>query len=142
MRQDRDVRPGRHLLVNFPPTVALSRLLNSLKGGSSRRLRQEFPDLARHSWRARRPWSGSYFAGSVGVAPLHVLRAYIGHQHRPHDTIHLRPSVRSPRESLVAGVPGGRDVQGPDEMLEALFSGSIDRLAGGHGGSTGQELPG
>ena len=35
-----------HLLVNFPPTVALSRLVNSLKGVSSRRLRQEFPDLA------------------------------------------------------------------------------------------------
>jgi putative transposase len=51
-----------HLLVNFPPTVALSRLVNSLKGVSSRRLRQEFPDLARHYWRARRLWSGSYSA--------------------------------------------------------------------------------
>ena len=28
-----------HLLVNFPPTVATSRLVNSLKGVSSRRLR-------------------------------------------------------------------------------------------------------
>jgi Transposase IS200 like len=34
-----------HLLVNFPPTVAISRLVNSLKGVSSRRLRAEFPDL-------------------------------------------------------------------------------------------------
>lgn len=33
-----------HLLVNFPPKVAVSRLVNSLKGVSSRRLRQEFPD--------------------------------------------------------------------------------------------------
>ncbi len=32
-----------HLLVNFPPKVALSKLVNSLKGVSSRRLRQEFP---------------------------------------------------------------------------------------------------
>ena len=32
-----------HLLVNFPPTVALSRLVNSLKGVTSRQLRQEFP---------------------------------------------------------------------------------------------------
>ena len=30
-----------HLLVNFPPAVAISRLVNSLKGVSSRRLRQE-----------------------------------------------------------------------------------------------------
>ena len=43
-----------HLLLTYPPTVQLSRLVNSLKGVSSRRLRQEFPELARHYWRARR----------------------------------------------------------------------------------------
>jgi putative transposase len=37
-----------HLLVNFPPKVPLSKLVNSLKGVSSRRMRQEFPDLVRH----------------------------------------------------------------------------------------------
>ena len=47
-----------HLLVHLPPTVALSR--------------QEFPDLARHSWRAKRLWAGAYVAGSVGGVPLHV----------------------------------------------------------------------
>jgi len=72
-----------HLLVNFPPTVAISRLVNSLKGVSSRRLRQEFPDLCRHYWRANRLWSGSYFAGSVGGAPISVLRQYIEQQDRP-----------------------------------------------------------
>lgn len=72
-----------HLLVNFPPKVALSRLVNSLKGVSSRRMRQEFPDLRRHYWRANRLWSGSYFAGSVGGAPLSVLRQYIEQQTRP-----------------------------------------------------------
>jgi putative transposase len=72
-----------HLLVHFPPKVALSKLVNSLKGVSSRRLRQEFPELARHYWRARRLWSGSYFAGSVGGAPISVLRQYIEQQDRP-----------------------------------------------------------
>ena len=43
-----------HLLVNLPPKVALSKLVNSLKGVSSRKLRQEFPDLARHYRRANR----------------------------------------------------------------------------------------
>jgi putative transposase len=57
-----------HLLVNFPPKVAISKLVNSLKGVSSRRLRQEYPELVRHYWRAQRLWSGSYFAGSVGGA--------------------------------------------------------------------------
>jgi putative transposase len=72
-----------HLLVNFPPKVALSKLVNSLKGVSSRRLRQEFPDLVHHYWRAQRLWSGSYFAGSVGGAPISVLRQYIEQQNHP-----------------------------------------------------------
>ncbi len=57
-----------HLLVNFPLKVTLSRLVNSLKGVSSRRLRQEFPELARHHHRANQLWSTSYFAGSLGGA--------------------------------------------------------------------------
>ena len=72
-----------HLLVNFPPKVAVSKLVNSLKGVSSRRLRQEFPDLVRHYYRANRLWSGSYFAGSVGGAPISVLRQYIEQQNTP-----------------------------------------------------------
>lgn len=37
-----------HLLVDFPPKAAVSKLVNSLKGVSSRRLRQEIPDLVGH----------------------------------------------------------------------------------------------
>lgn len=72
-----------HLLVNFPPKVSISRLVNSLKGVSSRRLRQEFPELRRHYWKSKRLWNGSYFAGSVGGASLSVLRKYIEDQDRP-----------------------------------------------------------
>ncbi|MEU4513030.1 IS200/IS605 family transposase [Nonomuraea wenchangensis] len=67
-----------HLLVNFPPKVSISRLVNSLKGVSSRQLRTEFPELARHYYRANKLWSGSYFAGSVGGA----LRQHIEQQNR------------------------------------------------------------
>jgi putative transposase len=72
-----------HLLVSFPPKAALSRLASSLKGVSSRRLRQEFPALARHYWRADRLWSGSYFAGSAGGPPVSALHQYIEQQNRP-----------------------------------------------------------
>ena len=72
-----------HLLVEHPPKVAVARLVNSLKGVSSRRMRQEFPELEAHYWRAQRLWSGSYFAGSVGGAPIEVLRHYIEQQQRP-----------------------------------------------------------
>ena len=66
-----------HLLVNFPPTVAISRLVNSLKDVSSRRLRQEFPGLRRHYWQAKRLWSGSVLrrvrrrSPHLRPAPLH-----------------------------------------------------------------------
>ncbi|WP_406383219.1 IS200/IS605 family transposase [Streptomyces sp. NBC_01618] len=72
-----------HPLVNFPPKIAPSKLVNSLKGVSSRRLRQEYPELVRHYWRAQRLWSGSCFAGSVGGAPLSSVRQYTEQQNRP-----------------------------------------------------------
>ncbi|MBQ0897993.1 IS200/IS605 family transposase [Micromonospora sp. U56] len=72
-----------HLLVNFPPKVALSKLVNSLKGVSSRRMRQEFPDLVRHYYQANKLWSASYLAGSLDGAPLTILRQYIEQQNRP-----------------------------------------------------------
>jgi putative transposase len=72
-----------HLLVTFPPKVTISRLVNSLKGVSSRRMRQEFPGLRRHYWRANRLCSGSCFAGSVGGAPISVGRHYIEQQNQP-----------------------------------------------------------
>ncbi|WP_030144795.1 IS200/IS605 family transposase [Spirillospora albida] len=72
-----------HLLVDFPPKIAVARLVNSLKGVSSRRLRQEFPDLVHHYYRTNKLWSGSYFAGSVGGAPLSVVKQYIEQQNRP-----------------------------------------------------------
>lgn len=72
-----------HLLVNFPPKVALSKLVNSLKGVSSRRLRKEYPEQVRHYWRAQRLWSGSYFAGSAAGAPLSIVKQYIEQQNQP-----------------------------------------------------------
>ena len=37
-----------HLLVNYPPTISVSKLVNSLKGVSSRLLRKQFADLNRY----------------------------------------------------------------------------------------------
>lgn len=75
-----------HLLVNYPPKVALSELVNSLKGVSSRRLKQEFPAISTF-WSVRKSkghlWSPSYFVGSVGGAPIALLKQYIEAQNRP-----------------------------------------------------------
>jgi REP element-mobilizing transposase RayT len=72
-----------HLLVHYPPKVALSRLVGSLKGVSARRLRQEFPSHIRKYLWGDHFWSPSYFAVSAGGAPLKVIKEYIENQKRP-----------------------------------------------------------
>ena len=71
-----------HLLVNYPPQLALSVLINSLKGVSSRLLRKEFPELAAHTHKGHL-WSPSYFAASCGGAPLDILEHYIERHKAP-----------------------------------------------------------
>lgn len=72
-----------HLLVEYPPTVRISSLVGSLKGVSSRYLRQEFPGhLRKYIWSGHL-WSPSYYAGSAGGAPLEVIRRYIESQQSP-----------------------------------------------------------
>ena len=68
-----------HLLVEYPPKVALSTLVNSLKGVSSRRLQQQHPDIAARYYKGVL-WSPSYFAASCGGAPLSIIWQYIEDQ--------------------------------------------------------------
>jgi len=73
-----------HLLVNYPPKVSVSKLVNSLKGVSSRYIRaQKFPTLQKYI-SMDSLWSGSYFAGSCGGAPLEVIKQYIAQQDTSH----------------------------------------------------------
>jgi putative transposase len=71
-----------HLLVEYPPKLAVSNLVNRLKGVSSRLLRKERPDIQKH-YRQGVLWSPSYFAASCGAAPIGIVRQYIEPQHRP-----------------------------------------------------------
>lgn len=73
-----------HLLINYPPKVALSALVNSLKGASSRVLRKERPDIAERFYYKGVLWSPSYFASSCGGAPIEIIRQYIEQQQTPH----------------------------------------------------------
>lgn len=73
-----------HLLVLYPPRIALSVLVNSLKGVSSRRLRQNFDVFKKEYWGENVAlWSRSYFVASVGGAPIEILKQYIEQQKTP-----------------------------------------------------------
>jgi putative transposase len=69
-----------HLLVSYPPKVALSRLVNSLKGVSARRLRAEqLPEVSKKLW-GEHFWSTSYCAVACGGAPLEIVKRYVQKQ--------------------------------------------------------------
>ena len=90
-----------HLLVHYPPKVSLSKLVNSLKGVSSRRLREWRPEIAGR-YRQGVLWSPSYFAASCGGAPLSIIAEYVKSQR---ETAHGRPRV--PPRSEERGFPRG-----------------------------------
>lgn len=68
-----------HLLVEYPPKVALSKLVNSLKGVSSRLVREMRPEITGRYFKGML-WSPSYFAASCGGAPISIIRQYIEQQ--------------------------------------------------------------
>ena len=72
-----------HLLVNYPPKIAVSQLVNALKGVSSRLIRKKgFPSIEKALW-GNHFWSPSYFAGSCGGASIATIKQYIENQQKP-----------------------------------------------------------
>lgn len=72
-----------HLLVNYPPKVSISKLVNSLKGVSSRYIRKaDYPEVSKKLW-GTKLWSTSYFAGSCGGAKIDIIKKYIEDQEKP-----------------------------------------------------------
>ena len=68
------------LLVNYPPKIALSSFVNSLKEISSRLIRKKnYPSVQNALW-GKTLWSPSYFAGSCGGSPLEIVKQYIQQQ--------------------------------------------------------------
>lgn len=65
-----------HLLVQVQPKYSVSNVMRILKGGSSRLLRSEFPELAEFLW-GKSLWADGYFAATVGVVEGSVIRDYI-----------------------------------------------------------------
>ena len=72
-----------HLLIEYPPKLSISKLVNSLKGVSSRLLRKHLTSIKKYYWKGVL-WSPSYFAGSCGGAPINIVKQYIQQQETPH----------------------------------------------------------
>ena len=66
-----------HLLLEVDPQFGIHKAVKTIKGRTSRTLRQEFPQL-----KTKLPtlWTNSYFVSTVGGAPLAVIKQYIENQ--------------------------------------------------------------
>src|SRR5579859_2127 len=65
-----------HLLASVPPYIAISRLMQHLKGESSRKLQMEFPQLGKHFW-GQHLWQIGYFCCTTGAVTEGAVRKYI-----------------------------------------------------------------
>lgn len=65
-----------HILVSVPPHLSVSKLMQSIKGRSSRKLMMEFRHLKKEFW-GRHLWARDYFACTTGNVTDEVVREYI-----------------------------------------------------------------
>jgi putative transposase len=68
-----------HLLIQTKPRESVSYVVQILKGGSSKVLREEIPELEEFLW-GDSFWQDGYFAESVGKKNESVIRKYIREQ--------------------------------------------------------------
>ena len=68
-----------HMLVSAPATLAPAKLVQYMKGRSSRRLQDEFPELRKRYW-GQHLWARGYFCASVGAVDEATIKKYIEDQ--------------------------------------------------------------
>ena len=70
-----------HLLVSVPPHLAVSELVQRLKGRTSRLMLTAFNELSRQFW-GRHLWARGYFVASSGNVTDEVIKQYIEAQEK------------------------------------------------------------
>ena len=68
-----------HMLIQIKPKESVSEVVNLLKGGSSRVIRKEYPNLEYFLW-GDSLWADGYFAETVGQTDESVIKKYIKDQ--------------------------------------------------------------
>ena len=65
-----------HMFVEIPPKVAVSEYMRRVKGCTSRKIQQEFPELRKRYW-GRRFWARGYFCTTSGNVTNEIISNYI-----------------------------------------------------------------
>lgn len=72
-----------HLLISVPPSISLAKIIQYIKGKSSRKLLQEFEHLRKRYW-GQHLWARGYFAVTVGNINTEDVQRYIENQEAHH----------------------------------------------------------
>jgi putative transposase len=70
-----------HIVIQTSPSDSLAEVVQILKGGTSRVIRKEFPDMEEFLW-GDSFWADGYFAETVGKVDEEVVKRYIRNQSR------------------------------------------------------------
>ena len=68
-----------HLLVSVPPHLSANKLVQYIKGNTSRKLQMEYKELNRQFW-GQHLWARGYFVASSGNVTDEIIKAYIQNQ--------------------------------------------------------------
>jgi len=68
-----------HMLLSCPPTLAASKIVQLLKGRSSKMMQEEFEELRKRYW-GQHLWARGYFCRTVGTVTEETIREYIENQ--------------------------------------------------------------
>ena len=68
-----------HMLISCPPTLAPSKIMQYLKGRSSKMLQEEFPEIRKRYW-GQHLWAAGYFCRTVGAVTDEMIKEYIEQQ--------------------------------------------------------------
>ena len=68
-----------HLLVSAPPHMSVSKLVQYIKGYTSRKLLMEYKELNKEFW-GKHLWARGYFAASSGNVTDEIIAEYIKNQ--------------------------------------------------------------
>ena len=65
-----------HMFVSVPPKLAISDLVRKMKGRSSRKIQQEFPQIRKRYW-GQRFWGRGYFSTTSGAITQDIVLQYL-----------------------------------------------------------------
>jgi putative transposase len=82
-----------HILASCPPTMVPSEIMRRIKGRTSRKLFEEFPNIKKRYW-GRHFWARGHFCATVGQMTEEMIKAYLEHhfEPKPSDDFKVEPA--------------------------------------------------